>query len=448
MLMTGRLVARETGRDRPRPGGDGPGGDDVADGDARRSGTRPASRSGPGSASWRPCGTPSLTGGRAGGWRWSSSGLSAALAGGFWTIGHLAGPVAAVYLWVDGRRRCRLARRYPWRRRLLAVALSLALAARPIDSRVSFHGRTIREAIDPIQGVVHTAQAIPENLVFGNLGLEVANHPDSRPRAHARTGRCSGRAGDGAGARTARPSRPSSRGPPQASWPSFTFNPLECAVPPWCSGATWSSGPSAATWISTYLRTINLRPSSPGTTRSPDRRRALRGGVVVRPSPRGSGPPLPRPTPASLTWRGALGLGVWRRLDRSQPPESQLPGPEEHPGPTPLGTRVFPDRSAPNDRANASLLNQAEWQRPTYAGSTWGEQVARRLGLGRWSPRRLRPPLDPRRHRQAAFPQPVRASMMSRDSSIYPETGRALDPAAVRGALAPFFNQEKEPRPP
>ena len=39
--------------------------------------------------------------------------VSAALAGWFWTIGYMAGPVAAVYLWLDGRRRCRLAAAVP-----------------------------------------------------------------------------------------------------------------------------------------------------------------------------------------------------------------------------------------------------------------------------------------------------------------------------------------------
>src|SRR5207302_6744372 len=101
----------------------------------------------------------------------------AALAGGFWTIGHLAGPVAALYLWVDGRRRCRLAATVPLAATALTVGLSLIMAGRLIDSRVSFHGRTIRQAVNPVQGVVSTSQAIPENLVFGNLGLEVETTP-------------------------------------------------------------------------------------------------------------------------------------------------------------------------------------------------------------------------------------------------------------------------------
>src|SRR5207248_6966310 len=105
------------------------------------------------------------------------AGFLAPLAGGFWAAGHLGGPVAAVYLWVDGRRRWRLAAVVLLAATALAVGLSLALAARPMDSKVSFHGRTIREAVEPVQGILSTAQAIPENLVFGNLGLEVEIAP-------------------------------------------------------------------------------------------------------------------------------------------------------------------------------------------------------------------------------------------------------------------------------
>ena len=95
------------------------------------------------------------------------------IAGWFWTIGHLAGPVTAIYLWRDGRRPCRFAAAVPVGATLLAVLLSIALGAGKIDSTVSFHGRTTREAARPRAGLLHTAQAIPENLVFANLGLRV-----------------------------------------------------------------------------------------------------------------------------------------------------------------------------------------------------------------------------------------------------------------------------------
>ena len=53
----------------------------------------------------------------------------------------------------------------------------LSLAARPMDSTVSFHGRTVRRGGEPVQGAITTAQAIPENLILGNLGLEAETTP-------------------------------------------------------------------------------------------------------------------------------------------------------------------------------------------------------------------------------------------------------------------------------
>ncbi len=107
---------------------------------------------------------------------WLAAG-SAMVAGGFWTIGHLAGPLGAVYLWADGRPKCRKAAVVPLAATLLAVAVNLGLGARKIDSTISFHGRTTREAVDPWMGLSHTGQAIAENLVMGNLGLSAETTP-------------------------------------------------------------------------------------------------------------------------------------------------------------------------------------------------------------------------------------------------------------------------------
>jgi hypothetical protein len=109
---------------------------------------------------------------RAGGtWRLALAGLSAWVAAGFWTIGHAAGPVGAVYLWADGRAHCRRHAWIPLAATLLGIALAMAIAGRQINATISFGGRTTIEATDPIQGFYHTLQAIPENLVLGNLGL-------------------------------------------------------------------------------------------------------------------------------------------------------------------------------------------------------------------------------------------------------------------------------------
>jgi hypothetical protein len=101
------------------------------------------------------------------------AGAAAVIAGWFWTIGHVAGPAAAVYLWTSGGRRCRLAAIAPISATVFAVGLALGLGGRQIDSTISFHGRDVRTAANPVQGLLHTCQAIPENLVFANLGLSV-----------------------------------------------------------------------------------------------------------------------------------------------------------------------------------------------------------------------------------------------------------------------------------
>lgn len=109
---------------------------------------------------------------RAGGaWRLALAALAAWAAGSFWTIGHAAGPVGAIYLWADGRPRCRKAALVPIGATAVTVALALFLGGRHINGTVSFHGRTSKEALDMFMGMSHTLQAIPENLVLGNLGV-------------------------------------------------------------------------------------------------------------------------------------------------------------------------------------------------------------------------------------------------------------------------------------
>ena len=100
------------------------------------------------------------------------SAISGALAGWIWTIGYMAGPIAAVYLWLDGRRGCRLAAAVPLAASVVALGTALALGGKNIDSTVSLHGRTPGQAARPLAGLLHTAQAIPENLILGNLGLK------------------------------------------------------------------------------------------------------------------------------------------------------------------------------------------------------------------------------------------------------------------------------------
>lgn len=110
---------------------------------------------------------------RGGGWRLATAAVAAVVAGGFWTIGHAAGPVGAAYLLADGRKRCVRASLIPIAATLLAVAVAYLAGGRKLEGThlISVHGRTMGQAIDPIQGAGHMFQAIPETLVLGNLGL-------------------------------------------------------------------------------------------------------------------------------------------------------------------------------------------------------------------------------------------------------------------------------------
>ncbi|HEV3167144.1 MAG TPA: hypothetical protein VGZ22_24260 [Isosphaeraceae bacterium] len=110
-------------------------------------------------------------------WRLVLAALATWFAAGFWSIGHAAGPVGAVYLWTDGRPQCRKMAWVPLAATLAAVAIAMALGGRQINATISFGGRTTLQAADPVQGVLHTLQAIPEYLVFGNLGLLTETTP-------------------------------------------------------------------------------------------------------------------------------------------------------------------------------------------------------------------------------------------------------------------------------
>ena len=157
MLMTGRLVARETG---------GPGLGLAA---MAAVGTSTLMFS---AATWYSAGQPLWAGfgilvtlWYLQGWRRTGGSLrlvlasvAAIVAGWLWTVGHLAGPLGAIYLWADGRTRCRFAAVVPLLASVLAFAVGMGLGGRKIDATVSLHGRTAREAIDPIHGrPVHDA---------------------------------------------------------------------------------------------------------------------------------------------------------------------------------------------------------------------------------------------------------------------------------------------------
>jgi hypothetical protein len=114
---------------------------------------------------------------RGGSVRLALAALSAIVAGWFWTIGYLAGPVGAIFLCSSGSRRCRRAAVVPLAAGAIALIVALVMGGRMIDARQSLHGLGLRQAIDPLRGLLHTAQAIPEYLIVGGLGLSTETNP-------------------------------------------------------------------------------------------------------------------------------------------------------------------------------------------------------------------------------------------------------------------------------
>ncbi len=105
-------------------------------------------------------------------WLWPGVFLACWAAGGFWTIGHAAGPVTAIYVIAASRGRQRLFALVPAAAMITAVAISLSFGGKEIDASTSFHGRSTREAFNPVQGLSHTCHSIIETLILANLGID------------------------------------------------------------------------------------------------------------------------------------------------------------------------------------------------------------------------------------------------------------------------------------
>jgi hypothetical protein len=374
------------------------------------------------------------------------SALSAPIAGWFWTVGHMAGPSAAVYLWFDGRRGCKFAAVVPFAATVLAVVLSLFLAARRIDATTSFHGHTVREAIDPVQGFFHTTQAIPENLVFRNLGLSVFTTQSQgvlltlglfalwsgrwwrrrfRSRNHV--------------------DRSAEHG--SGFLPNLGIHPLEFA------GAAIIIGGYLVEWSFRgylefkFLRTINARFLVPWYDSIPQIGAALLAAGWWS-SAHGGEPPsrlMTRPTP--LTWKGGLGVCLLSVLliVLNRPRVDDLTRASAAPL---LRSEIpqFPSKRLLLIRANALQANEVVWQRSFLRRVDRAEAVAKRMG---WNHAAIR----------AAVGHPwVPGTIGLLVPALYdsydavglldlPANGPPVDPAMIRAALGELFAREQEPRP-
>ncbi len=411
MLLTGRFVARETGQAW------------LGLAAMLAVGTSPLVFC---AATWYSAGQPLWAGlciqamlwylqgwRRMGGWvRLVLASLAAAVAGWLWTVGHLAGAVGATYLWFDGRSRCRFAAAVPLLASLLAFGVGMSLGGRQIDATLSLHGRTTREAFKPIAGVVHTLQAIPENLVLGNLGLI------------AETTELQGAVLSLALIATWAWSRS----------PCWRFNPLESAgvvmvlgsyffewsvrgykpypelrlvVVPWYDGIPQIGAVLfAAGWCA------GSRPRSMPRLILPLSRR---GGLVVLSIAAGT-IALYRPRVET----------VWRRWPGNAP--ALLPSERER----------FPVPWLQTIRTTAVVGNRASWQRRHLMKLEQVEAVGQRLGIGRDSIHRV----------FGRLPAPDLPEVYDAvDLLDLPRTGAETDAVRIRRALGPLLVVEPEPRP-
>jgi hypothetical protein len=365
-----------------------------------------------------------------------------------------------VYLWFDGRRRCKRAAAVPLAASIVAVALSLALGGRRIDSTVSFHGRTVNQAAAPLRGLAHTGQSIPENLLLGNLGLAVrTTQAQGAVLTLALLSIWVCARGRHAPQRGSDPDdRPAAPGP------------LESV------GLLLVLGGYLGEWTFRgymdyqYLRTINLRNIVPWYDVIPQIGAALfaagwwsgsRGNVERGPGSRSRAPATgasstlpsfpPRRTVArgheALTVAGVVGVGLFSlalivlnrpRVDAlvraTVPP--LLPSEREN----------FKIAQLQTMRANAVLWNQAQWQRVYLRRLDHAQEIARLMGIGveeiraafghRWIPVTVGPvrPSHPDLYDAAALLD-------------LPRRGKPLAPQTVRAALADYFADEPEPRP-
>jgi len=225
------------------------------------------------------------------------------------------------------------------------------------------------------------------------------------------------------------------------------FNPLECA------GAAMIVGGYLMEWSFRgylefkFLRTMNLRFMVPWYDTIPQIGAVLLAAGWWSATRRAeTKPPLPA-RPTSLTWMGGLGLGVlvFLLIVLNRPKVDKLTRASVC-APLPSELRQFPVEWLQTIRANAVLMNQAEWQRSYLRRLDRAEALAQRMGLGRDSI-----------HTALGHPWvPGTVGILSRPLFDQydavglldlPERGRAVDPATVRHALGQMFAQEDEPRP-
>ncbi|HWE37301.1 MAG TPA: hypothetical protein VG406_12105 [Isosphaeraceae bacterium] len=349
--------------------------------------------------------------------------------------GYVAGPAGFVYLWADGRPRCKKAAAIP-----LVVGLACAGVA------IGMGGWTPSRAAHPLVAVLDTFRAIPEALVLGNLGLDAAVDPAQGAVfvvaivalwAWTRLG-----SERGTGTSKTRSQSPSRPRPP---WPS----PLEAA------GATMVVVGFLLAFTFTFqpgppfdgLDPIRVDPTIPQV-----------GAVLFVAGwwagPAGEWPGWPRPLSRGAA-PAVLGLAVL--LIALHGPRAERLVLDEAPEVTPAEMRGFietfrtqgsldPEGTLPPEllKARAIVLadDRREAQRLFLARLDRAERIASARGFDRASIRRafgrvLGPGLP------ADLPDFDAVDLLN-----LPDSGQPADPAAVHAALGNLLISTPEPRPP
>lgn len=345
-----------------------------------------------------------------GGWRLALAVASALAAAACWSGGYLAGPSGFVYLWADGRSRCRKAAVLPLLASGLAGVLALVMAGPrilkaddPAAARAGIAGRLIG-------GIQNSGQAIPEVLVLHNLGLEARTTPAQGAIL------CLGLAASWIATRR--------------SWP----NPLEAI-----GAILIVAGFGLAFTFRGYLSYENLRQLQWYDT-IPDIGAVLAGAgwwSGLRPVAAGS---IRRLSRRGLILNAGLVLvllglhapRIERRLIADGPPLTRA---EIEP------RELFPIPWLQRLRAVYFLGDEAGRQRRALARLDRAEAIARDLGFGRAAIRRA--------FGRVLVPgwPPQIADADALDLLDLPEHGPVLDPRPIRAALAPWLAPEPERRP-
>lgn len=345
-------------------------------------------------------------------WRLGVAALAAMAAPAFWSGGFVAGPAGAAYLLADGRARCRKAAVLPLLASGAAAAIALALGGSGILA-ASRRQHALPESSRPIWGLLHTAQAIPEVLVAGNLGLDPETDPVQGVVFCAALAALWIR---------------SRRGP------SPRPNPLESA--------------GAVTMVAGYLMAYIYRGYLPfSSLRSIGWYHAIpQVGAVLLAVGWWSGT---RAQPPPATGRGPLGLvgasavlAFVAFLFLVHQPRATRLFLAQVPAMTARERQIFLIPSLQRRRAIYLASVRAELQRQSLARLDRAERIARQSGIGREAIRHALGQVS-----GPGFPD-GRIGFDVTSLLDLPEHGTTDDPAQVRRALAGFWVTETVPPPP